>query len=239
MNWYQTLATGENLPSSFKDALDQDGFAVIDCPFDPLWVRQMGKAYDRAVREADASSVGVGSNTTRFSDLINGGEEFDPLYVYPPLLAACVHTLRQPFKLSSFLTRTLRPNSQSQNLHVDCAGDERGWTMLGFIVMVDEFREENGGTCFVPGSHRQQPGASAIPASEQRAVSACGAAGSMLIYNGSVLHGHGANRTNSPRRSVQGAFVRRDAPAGYNFAKQMRPDTSDRLSALARWIVAA
>ena len=45
-----------------------------------------------------------------------------------------------PFKLSSFQARTLRPASSAQGLHVDVARQSPDWPLLGFILMVDEFR---------------------------------------------------------------------------------------------------
>ena len=71
--------------------------------------------------------------------------------------------------------------------------------MVGFILMIDEFRTDNGATCFLPGSHRW----SKAVADD---VARGGAAGSMIVYNGSVWHGHGGNGTLSARRSIQRAL---------------------------------
>src|SRR5438876_59855 len=79
----------------------------------------------------------------------------------------------------------------------------------GFVVMLDAVTPENGATCFLPGSH----GMDAPPASSSIAA-ACGAAGSMIVFNGSVWHGHGPNRTDNPRRSIQGAYIRRTETSG-------------------------
>jgi len=92
--------------------------------------------------------------------------------------------------------------------------------MVGFIIMVDEFRSDNGATRFVPGSHNWPT----IPddpikdpdADHERQLLACGPAGSVILYNGSVWHGLSANQTSEPRRSIQGAFIRRDAEPGIN-----------------------
>jgi ectoine hydroxylase-related dioxygenase (phytanoyl-CoA dioxygenase family) len=95
---------------------------------------------------------------------------------------------------------------------VDFAGDGLGWPMIGFIFMVDEFRSDNGATSFIPCSHRW----STVPDELIQGVTefegqvfACGAAGSVIIYNGSIWHGHSQNGSSSPRRSIQGAFIRR------------------------------
>jgi ectoine hydroxylase-related dioxygenase (phytanoyl-CoA dioxygenase family) len=68
-------------------------------------------------------------------------------------------------------------------------------------------------------------------------VSACGPAGSVVIYNGSVWHGHGVNQAKEPRRSIQGAYIRRDDKQGTNQAARIRPDTLGRIGALARYIL--
>jgi ectoine hydroxylase-related dioxygenase (phytanoyl-CoA dioxygenase family) len=185
--------------------------------------------------------MGRTGKTTRVHDFVNRGAEFDELYVHPPLLEACCRVIGQPFKLSALLGRTLHPGAREQDLHVDFARDERGWPMLGFIVMIDEFRTDNGATCFVPGSHR----AAATPATPaggaraggRRLARACGPAGSMILFNGSVLHGHGANETARPRRSIQGAYIRSDAPSGFDLASRMRPETLSRVSVLARHVL--
>jgi ectoine hydroxylase-related dioxygenase (phytanoyl-CoA dioxygenase family) len=69
-------------------------------------------------------------------------------------------------------------------------------------------------------------------------VMACGPAGSMIIFNGSVWHGHTANTSQRPRRSLQGAFIPRDGRAGTGFSARMRPETRARLGPLARHVLA-
>lgn len=112
------------------------------------------EAYDSALVCASSDHISVGSSTTRVNDFVNRGPEFDALYVYEPVLEACRRIIGQPFKLSTMHARTVRPYSQAQNLHVDFKGDADGWPMIGFILMVDEFRTDNGATRFVPGSHK-------------------------------------------------------------------------------------
>jgi ectoine hydroxylase-related dioxygenase (phytanoyl-CoA dioxygenase family) len=58
-----------------------------------------------------------------------------------------------------------------------------------------------------------------------------------VIYNGSVWHGHGANETMKPRRSIQGAYIRRDDKQGTNQAVRMRPETFRRIGALAKYVL--
>ena len=112
-------------------------------------------AYTAAMASASGPDVRVGSTSTRVSDFVNRGTDFDALYIFPPLLDACCRVIGQPFKLSSLHARTLRPHTPAQELHVDVQRGSPDWPLLGFILMLDEFRPENGATRFVPGSHHR------------------------------------------------------------------------------------
>ena len=104
--------------------------------------------------------------------------------------------------------------------------------MVGFILMIDGFTAENGATCFLPGSQgREAPPAACTP------VAACGAAGSVIVFNGSVWHGHGPNLTGAPRRSIQGAYIRRLETSGETLPARMRPETLGRIGALAKYLL--
>jgi hypothetical protein len=212
--------------------LRDDGFAVIPGPAPLEKLPELANLYDQAVLEADPADIAIGSTTTRVSDFVNRSAEFDCLYLHPPLLQACRQVIGRPYKLSTLHARTLRPRMPAQKLHVDFAADSEGWPMVGFIFMIDEFRPDNGATCFVPGSQ----GASTPPVRDL--VSACGPAGSMIVFNGSVWHGHGANRTDEPRRSIQGAYIRRSESSGGKLPERMRPETLARLGPLARYLLA-
>lgn len=241
-DWLSAIEVGRELSAgNARDLLDV-GFTVITGPVGAGGLARLAAAYESAVTSAAPRDVSVGSTTTRVHDLVNRGPEFDALYVYRPILDACCRVIRQPFRLSTLLARTLRAGSQAQSVHVDYARDAEGWPMVGFILMVDEFRRDNGATRFVPGSHRW-PAVPAGSASEPAAdyegqVLACGPAGSVIIYNGSVWHGHTANRSGEPRRSIQGAYIRRDAPSGDDLPARMRPETLARIGPLAKYLLA-
>lgn len=169
----------------------------------------LAAAYDAAVDRAAPDDVKVASSTTRISDFVNRGPEFDALYIHPPILKACCRILEEPCKLSTMHARTLRSNLPAQKLHADFERDRLGWTLVGFIFMVDEFRNDNGATRFVPGSHlwSSVPPAllAGLRADYSGQILACGPAGSTIVFNGSVWLGHTVNRSNEPRRSLQGA----------------------------------
>jgi ectoine hydroxylase-related dioxygenase (phytanoyl-CoA dioxygenase family) len=237
------IMDGFELPAGARQELDDAGFTVIPGPVPTDELGRLGAAYDAAITRAAPGDVKVGSSTTRVRDFVNRGPEFEALYLHPPVLKACCRIIDEPFRLSTMHARTLRPDAPAQDLHVDFERDSHGWTMAGFIFMVDEFRNDNGATRFVPGSHLWP----AVPtdllgdlkADYPGQVLACGPAGSMIVFNGSVWHGHTVNRSGQPRRSIQGAYVRRGAESGENLPARLLPATLSRIGPLAQYLLAA
>jgi hypothetical protein len=231
--WFSTLSGARALSDEERRELTENGFVVVSGPVPCGELARLAAAYDVVVTSADPGDVKHGSTTTRVTDFVNRDPLFDALYVYPPALDASCHVIRQPFRLSTMHARTVRPHAAAQELHVDFERAADGWPMVGFIVMVDEFRRDNGATRFVPGSH----GSPDRPDDGTCEVLACGPAESMILFNGSVWHGHAANRSPEPRRSIQGAYIRREAPSGANLPARMRPDTLARIGPLARYVL--
>ena len=236
-DWFNLIASSSELPKEVAQELREAGFVVVAGPVAPAALAPLAAAYDAAVSSADPADIGVGRTTTRVHDFVNRGPEFDELYIHKPILGACCSVIGRPFKLSTMLARTLNPNSAAQGLHVDFRRETDGWPMVGFIIMIDDFRTENGATRFVPRSHLWTEVPSDLPMGYEGQVSACGPAGSIIIYNGSVWHGHGPNVTRQPRRSIQGAYIRRDAKSGVNLAGRMRPETLRRIGGLAKYLL--
>ena len=243
VDWFETLAARSELSAEAASELQTRGFIVLPGPVPHARMDSFTDAYTAAVSSASGPDVRIGSTSTRVSDFVNRGPDFDVLYMFAPLLEACWRVIGQPFKLSSLQARTLRPHTPAQELHVDVRSDSTDWPLLGFILMVDEFRQENGATRFVPGSHQwlsaPEGSLSELRADRADQVLACGPPGSLLIFNGSAWHGHTANTSDAPRRSLQGAFIPTDGQAATDFAARMQPDTRARLSVIARHVLSA
>jgi len=240
-DWLNVMAAGCELPGTAVQELDEVGFVVVSGPVAPAKLSPLAAAYNAAVLAAHPDDVRVGRTTTRVHDFVNRGQDFDDLYVYQPILEACCRIIGGPFHLSTMLARAVNPGAPAQELHADYWGKTGWWPMVGFIFMVDEFRCENGATRFVPGSHWWPHGpGDVIPdtaADYEGHVPACGPAGSVVIYNGSVWHGHGANQTSQSRRSIQGAYIRRDDKQAASQAARISPDTLGRIGSLSKYLL--
>jgi ectoine hydroxylase-related dioxygenase (phytanoyl-CoA dioxygenase family) len=222
---------------SVASVLDERGFVVLDRVITPVKLVRLAKSYDEAVASASPDDVKVGSTTTRVTDFVNRGPDFDSVYVLPALLEAARQTIGQDFKLSSLHARTLRPHAEAGDWHVDVDRGSSDWPLVGFILMVDAFTADNGATRFVPGTHRwrktPQDSMQDCKADNDDQVLACGPAGSLLIFNGSTWHGHTANRTDRPRRSLQGAFIPVNGQSATDLIGRMTAETRKRLGPAA------
>ena len=111
--------------------------------------------------------------------------------------------------------------------------------LLGFILMVDSFTKANGATRFVLGSHRwpeaPEDGLTDTRAQHAEEVLATGEAGSMVVFNAAIWHGHTANETQQDRRSIQGYFVRRAVAPAFDF--QDRLPNGEEFSSKARHLL--
>ena len=212
--------------------LRRRGFMVIDGPFAIDEVAWVAEDYDGSFAGATDAQIRRGRTSTRWGGLV-AVKPFHRIYSHPPLLSAASERIGGPIKLSSFHARTLLPNVAAEPLHQDIAPGADGHPLVGFIFMVDEFRFENGSTRFIAGSHDgPRPPADAV------ACDACGPVGSMLIFDGTTWHGHGANITDRPRRSIQGAFIPREHTAACRWADELAVAQANGLPADARRLLA-
>src|SRR3954464_9924753 len=140
VNWFEASAERSELPADAAFELQRRGFIVLPGPVLPEQMEGLTDAYDDVMLSASGPDLRVGSTSTCVSDVVNRGAAFDGLYVFPPLLDACSLVIGQPFKLSSLQARTLRPHTPAQELHVDVRRDSADWPLVGFVLMVDDFR---------------------------------------------------------------------------------------------------
>lgn len=237
---YRSIAAQPPLPADTAARLHRDGFIVIPGPATPGGTERLSEVYDRVVSSADPADIRVASST-RVTDFVSRDSEFDSIYIFPPLLAACCQIIGRPFKLSGTRARTLEPGAPVEAMHVDVRPGGDAWPIVGFILMVDAFDADNGATRFVPGTHRvpREPSESmndCKSAHEDEAL-AHGPAGSMIVFNGSVWHSHTANRSPRRRRSLQGHFISRDARSSVDHAARVGPEMRARIGNVAKYVL--
>jgi len=127
--------------------------------------------------------------------------------------------LGNSFLISNFSANITEPGNEPMQLHADQGYVVPPWPEIPLACnvawLLDDFTEDNGGTCYVPGSHRHGHGPD--PERSYDTIPIQAPAGSMLIMDGRLWHRTGANRTESDKRA---------ALFGYYALRWIRPQMS-------------
>jgi ectoine hydroxylase-related dioxygenase (phytanoyl-CoA dioxygenase family) len=203
-----THVTTKTSSSDVLEIIERDGAVIIDAILSPSetaqFANELAPLLDNAAQGQDSFS---GFSTTRIGALIARSEICRTLATNPQLLEIAEGLLGKfspTVQLSLTQAVNIAPGEGSQILHRD-----RGlWgghiprrieTQLGTMIAVTDFTHENGATRVVPGSATWDAKRQAQP---HEIASAEMKAGSILVYNGTVIHGGGPNSTDSPRLGV-------------------------------------
>lgn len=146
--------------------------------------------------------------------LVNKGKPFvqcaehDPEGVQagPMIEQLLTESVGAGFLMSSFIAIISSPGNRPQGLHIDQAtspfwSSAAPFTVNTMFILADT-SAENGGTLVIPGSHRLlasvgpgQPLSQPMPP----AINLTAPAGTVMLFEGRLLHGTGVNRSNSTR----------------------------------------
>ncbi len=145
-----------------------------------------------------------GRNTVRIYNLLAHGEVFARVPVHPGVLPVVEGVLDDGCLISSLSSIAIGPGETAQMIHAD---DQLIPLPKPHVPLVcntmwalTDFTEANGATRLVPGSHR----ADGNPAldGDHRTIAAEMERGDVLIWNGSLWHGGGANTTTERRVGI-------------------------------------
>ena len=153
-------------------------------------------------------------NTQFVNTLINKGEQFiqcvehDPRGVQagPVIEQLLNETMGKDFLMSSFLAIIAHRHNMPQSLHQDQATapfqDAKAPYTVNTMYIMDDMTSHNGGTLVVPGSHKLISAAgSGNPITEPLppAINLAAPAGTVMVFEGRLLHGTGVNKSTAPR----------------------------------------
>ena len=207
---------------ALKD-LDQHGAAILSGVLSSAETADVRRRLlDGAVRsEADGVptrgyAFDPDQRNQRVFHLFNLDPVFVDLIRHPAALQFVQHALGPEFLISNFSANITAPGSQKMILHADQGYVPAPWPAhplaCNVAWLLDDFTEENGGTRFIPGSHRH--GHSPDPAATHDTVAIEAPAGSLLVMDGRVWHQTGENRS---------ADCQRAALFGYYVLRWIRP----------------
>ncbi len=225
--WDTTVArkhpfwSGQSLPRPSKDIrelrrnLKDWGYCLIEDGMSPDQCRVF---CDRLLQQAEGErAAGVAHQTPTgqmVNTLINKGACFagcieqdpDAVQAGPVIEQLMDETLGKGWICHSFLAIGSDPGGYPQGLHID-QGPLLPWlteeapALLNTMYVPQAVNEENGGTLFIPGSHKLlvAAGTGGQVGKLPPPVNLEAPAGTVMLFDGRILHGTGVNRTNKKR----------------------------------------
>jgi ectoine hydroxylase-related dioxygenase (phytanoyl-CoA dioxygenase family) len=195
--------------STVRDALDVDGYAIVEAALTPAEVSDIRGALALLLDDTPSGRNDFeGFLTRRVYNLPSKTRALDRLYL-DPLVLAVTDALLGHHQLCAAVAIDLGPGETAQDEHHDDGlyplPRPYGEVLLSTMWALDDFTETNGATVMLPGSHRWERGRAPTDEDERRL--AVMPAGSVALYRGTLWHGGGANRSAARRLGVTVEYV--------------------------------
>lgn len=221
-----TTLDGSESVERVVEVIKRDGGVIISNFISKQTLQALKEELDRYLNEAPygEDAYFAGNQTRRVARLIARSDSAVQVALNPLFIESARKILQTPTHVWSGSVRVeVEPNIQLsftqaiqicpgqglQPLHRDDAtslwrhpqyGRE---ARLQIMLAVSDFTEENGATRVIPGSHTWDD--ERMPTQEET-VAAEMSAGSALLWVGSLYHGGGANKSDSPRTGVSMSY---------------------------------
>ena len=189
------------------DEIESRGYTVLEKVIPADLVEGLNEALLRLEREL-ATSPGCnlfeGHHTIRIYNLLARDPVFQRVPVFPALLPIVEGVLDRGALVSSLSSISIDPGEKAQPIHADDTlirlPRPHPAVVCNSMWALTDFPEENGATRIVPGSHLdpEKPEYGSYPDS----IPAEMEQGSILVWNGSLWHGGGANRSSERRVGI-------------------------------------
>jgi ectoine hydroxylase-related dioxygenase (phytanoyl-CoA dioxygenase family) len=183
-----------------------DGYTIVENAIEPDLIDSLSLALndlERTSKAGPAANDFEGRRTMRLYNLLAKGELFQQIPTHPNVLPVVEGVLDAGCLISSLSSIAIEPGERAQPIHADDMviplAKPHAPIVCNSMWALTNFTAANGATRLVLGSHlRPNPeygGAYAtLPAEMAR--------GSVLIWDGALWHGGGANETQSRRTGI-------------------------------------
>jgi ectoine hydroxylase-related dioxygenase (phytanoyl-CoA dioxygenase family) len=185
------------------ERIGEVGWTVVEDAIEPDLVDELTEALERLERELGVVPAGnsfEGTRTVRIYNLLVHGDVFARVPVHPNVLPLVERVLDPGCLLSSLSSIAIGPDETPQPIHSDDQlipiPKPHPPAVCNSMWALTDFTEANGATRLVPGTHL---GPSPDFGRHYDSIAAEMAKGSVLVWNGSLWHGGGANTTDRRR----------------------------------------
>jgi ectoine hydroxylase-related dioxygenase (phytanoyl-CoA dioxygenase family) len=196
----------ETARAAHVERVRRDGYTIVEDAIEPALVDELAAALVRLERDLGAKPAMngfEGHRTVRIYNLLAHGTPFERVPTHPAVLPIIEGVLDAGCLISSLSSIAIDPGETAQPIHADDMviplDKPHRPIVCNSMWALTDFTEANGATRLVPGSHRkgnpEYGGAYETIAAEMPK-------GSVLIWEGALWHGGGANRTDMRRTGV-------------------------------------
>ena len=194
-----------------REDLDTYGVAILRDVLTPEKVAEVKRRLYEAIPLSEADGVGTRGFTfdpddrnIRVWHLLNLDPVFVELTRHPVALDFVRHLLGPDFMVSNCSANITEPGNKRMEMHADQGYVLPPWPdrPLACVVawLLDDMTEQNGGTRYVPSSHRH--GTNPDPRRHYATVGVEAPAGSIAVMDGRLWHQTGANTSHDTRRAA-------------------------------------
>jgi len=186
------------------DRIARDGYTIVEDAIDPDLIDRLVAAIDAlhaTLAVTPAANIFEGLHTLRVYNLLARGKVFEEVPVHERILPIVESVLDQGCLVSSLSSITILGGEEAQPIHAD---DQLIPLPKPHVPLVcntmwalTDFTEANGATRLVPGTHQRER--SPEFGEPHETIAATMKTGSVLVFNGSLWHGGGANQTTERR----------------------------------------
>ncbi len=233
--------------AQMRSDFDVWGYTLVEEGLSPL---QCKKFLSRLLAQAEAeAAIGIDLKTPsgqyvpcliNKGDCFRGAIEHDPEHVQAgPLIEAFLdELLGHGWICHSFLANGADPGGYPQGLHLD-QGPLLPWVtevapaLVNTMFIPQAVDDENGGTLIIPGSHKliMRAGSAGSIDSVPRPINLKAPAGTLMVFDGRVMHGTGVNRTDQRRFVATMSNVKSWMRQQENWVVSTRPEVIQAASA--------
>ena len=184
----------------------RQGYTILERAIEPELVDELTETLLRLERERDirpAMNGFEGHRTVRIYNLLALGRVFERIPVHAAVLPIVEAVIGEGCLISSLSSIAIDPDEVAQPIHADDQliplDKPHNPIICNSMWALTDFTEANGATRLVPGSQRRE---SPAYGGQYETIAAEMPRGSVLIWDGALWHGGGANTTRTRRTGI-------------------------------------
>lgn len=186
--------------------IEEDGYTIVENAIEPDLIDELNDDLLRLERDLGvkpADNGFEGHATIRIYNLLARGEIYSRIPLHENVLPIVDGVLDSGCLVSSLSSIAILPGETAQPIHADDQlipiPKPHPPTVCNTMWALTDFTEANGATRLVPGTHKRE---NPEYGKDYDSIAAEMTKGSVLVWNGSLWHGGGANRTDERRVGI-------------------------------------